>query len=63
MLKKIIIAELDAKTDVDTELINASIDAILSTKYEPIFKHVDKEELAKSSEELCNFILSCIDEK
>lgn len=42
MLKSIIIAELDAETDVNTELINASIDAILSTKQEPLFNYVNK---------------------
>lgn len=63
MLKKIIIAELDAEADVDTELINASIDAILSTKQESLFKHIDKESLIKNFDEYYNIILSYIGEK
>ncbi len=62
MLKEIIIAELDAETDVDTELINASIDAILSTKHEPIFDHIDKEEFIKRFDEYYEIILRYIDE-
>lgn len=62
-LKKIIMAELDAETDVDTELINASVDAILSTKHEPIFEQIDKEEFIRSFDEYYNIILSYIDEK
>ena len=62
-LKKIIMAELDAETDVDIELINASINAILSTKHEPIFEQIDKEEFIRSFDEYYNIILSYIDEK
>ena len=50
-LIKIIMDELDGETeiDIDIELINASIDAILTNKYTPIIAHIEKERLDKSS--------------
>lgn len=62
MLKEIIIAELDTETDVDIELIDASINAILSTKHEPIFDHIDKEEFSKRFDEYYEIILRYINE-
>ena len=61
MLKSIIIAELDAETDVNTELINASIDAILSTKQEPLFNYVNKEQFLKRFEEYYELIFKKIE--
>lgn len=60
MLKEIIIAELDAETDVDTELIKASINAILSTKREPIFDYINKEEFIKCFDKYYEIILRYI---
>lgn len=50
MLKKIIIAELDreAENDIDTELIKASIDAILTNKNAPLIDSITKEQLSSS---------------
>lgn len=59
-LKKIIMAELDAETDVDTELIKASINAILSTKREPIFDYINKEEFIKCFDKYYEIILRYI---
>ena len=64
MLKTIIVAELDAETenDIDTELINASIEAILTNKYTPIFANIEKEQLDKSIAELNEFVKKIIRE-
>lgn len=58
MLKAIITAELDGETeiDIDVELINACIDAILTNKYRPIFAHIEKEQIDKTSAEIDTFI-------
>ena len=48
VLKKIIISELDRETenDIDTELIKASIDAILTNKNAPLIDSITKEQLS-----------------
>ena len=58
MLKEIIIAELDAESDtyIVVELINASIDAILTNKNTTVISHIDKEKLDKSIAEVEMFI-------
>ena len=65
MLKEIIMAELDGETesDVDIELINASIDAVLTNKYEPIFKLVSKEKLAESFDKYYDMLFKDIIDK
>lgn len=65
VLKEIIIAELDGETesDVDIELINASIDAILTNKDEPIFKLVSKEKLAESFDKYYDMLFKDIIDK
>lgn len=65
VLKEIIMAELDGETesDVDIELINASIDAILTNKYEPIFKLVSKEKLAESFDKYYDMLFKDIIDK
>ena len=64
MLKTIIVAELDAETenDINTELINASIEAILTNKYTSIFENIEKEQLDKSIAELNEFVKKIIRE-
>ena len=65
VLKEIIMAELDGETesDVDIELINASIDAVLTNKYEPIFKLVSKEKLAESFDKYYDMLFKDIIDK
>lgn len=48
VLKRIIISELDRETenDIDTELIKASIDAILTNKNAPLIDFITKEQLS-----------------
>ena len=65
VLKEIIMDELDGETesDVDIELINASIDAVLTNKYEPIFKLVSKEKLAESFDKYYDMLFKDIIDK
>ena len=64
MLKEIVIAELDGETefDINIDLINSCVEAIVENKRVPIWGYKDEERLNNSIKELEEFIKEIVGE-